>query len=59
MLSAVAAGVELDEIAPDWVALQRLRQFGLIDEISQGHKVNAEGRRALASGQGLDPSQRS
>jgi ribosomal protein S19E (S16A) len=54
MLAALAGGVGLDEIAPDWVALQRLRQFGLIDEVSQGHKVTPAGRRVLASGQGPD-----
>ena len=50
MLGAIAGGADLDDIAPDWVALQRLRQFGLIDEISQGHRVTAAGRRVLASG---------
>jgi hypothetical protein len=54
MLAALAGGVELVEIAPDWVALQRLRQFGLVDEVSRGHKVTAAGRRVLASGQGPD-----
>ena len=54
LLSALAGGAEFDDIAFDWVALQRLKQFGLIEEGSQGHKVTAEGRRALASGQGPD-----
>ena len=54
MLGAIAGGADLDDIAPDWVALQRLRQFGLVEEISEGHKVTAAGRRVLASGQGPD-----
>ena len=54
MLGAIAGGADLDDIAPDWVTLQRLRQFGLIDEIPDGHKVTAAGRRVLASGQGPD-----
>ena len=54
MLGAIAGGTQFDEIAFDWVALQRLKQFGLIEEGSQGHKVTAEGRRTLASGQGPD-----
>jgi ribosomal protein S19E (S16A) len=54
MLGALAGGADLDDIAPDWVALQRLRQFGLVGEISQGHKITAAGRRVLASGQEPD-----
>jgi ribosomal protein S19E (S16A) len=52
ILTAKASGADRRGIAPDWVALQSLKQFGLIDEIAQGHKVTAAGRRVLASGRG-------
>ena len=50
VLATVAGGADRSEIAPDWVALHRLKQFGLIEEASLGHKVTAAGRRVLASG---------
>ena len=48
VLTAIVGGAE--QAALDWVAVQRLKQFGLIEETSQGHMVTAEGRRVLASG---------
>jgi hypothetical protein len=33
----------------DWVALQRLRRFGYIEETAAGPHITAEGRRAIAA----------
>ena len=48
MLASVANGASPLEMPPDWLALQRLRQFGLVEELSLGHKITAEGQRVLA-----------
>lgn len=31
----------------DWLALQRLKTFGYVEETPQGPKITAEGRRAV------------
>jgi hypothetical protein len=48
ILTAVASGASPLEMPPDWLALQRLRQFGLVEEISLGHKITPEGQQVLA-----------
>ena len=35
----------------DWVAMQRLRGFGYIEETGAGLRATAEGRRAIAAKQ--------
>jgi hypothetical protein len=45
-LRALAEG-EFHPHQLDWLALQRLRQAGLIEERSTGPGITAEGRRAL------------
>jgi hypothetical protein len=47
MLAAVATGTETQHMPPDWLALQRLKQFGLVEQISLGYKITAEGQRVL------------
>jgi hypothetical protein len=51
MLIALASGTEHD-FAFDWVALQRLKSFGFVEETPTGLKSTAEGRRALLRAQG-------
>lgn len=35
------------EFTLDWIALQRLKSFGLVEETPQGLKLTATGRRAV------------
>jgi hypothetical protein len=37
----------------DWIALQRLKTFGFVEETAHGPKITAEGRRAI--GRSQDP----
>ena len=37
-----------DPPALDWVALQHLKQRGLVEESAAGPKITAEGKRALS-----------
>ena len=50
MLGALAQGNE-QELTFDWLALQRLKTFGFVEETPQGPKITADGRRAFGSAQ--------
>jgi hypothetical protein len=51
MLTAIARGDE--QFAPfDWLALQRLKAFGFVEETPEGRpKITAEGRRVVGRAQ--------
>ena len=51
MLRALAIG-ETHEATLDWVALQHLKQKGLVEQSATGPKITDKGRQALATYQG-------
>jgi ribosomal protein S19E (S16A) len=51
ILRALASG-ETHQIAIDWVALQHLKQKGLVEDTSTGPKITEKGRQAMATGRG-------
>jgi len=53
MLNALAQGNE-HEIATDWLALQRLKSFGFVEDTPQGHKITEAGKLAVVN---ADPQQ--
>ena len=50
MLGTVAEGGE-QEFMFDWVALQRLKSFGFVEDTPQGPKITAAGKRAMGRAQ--------
>jgi ribosomal protein S19E (S16A) len=46
LLHTLSQGNE-HEISLDWLALQRLKSFGFVEETQQGPKITAAGRRAI------------
>ena len=53
MLNALAQRNE-HEIAFDWLALQRLKSFGFVEDTPQGHKITEAGKLAIVN---ADPQQ--
>ena len=51
ILRALASG-EPYQIAIDWVALQHLKQRGLVEETSTGPKITDKGRQAMGTTHG-------
>jgi hypothetical protein len=47
ILRALSSG-EQHDVTPDWVALQHLRQKGLIEMTPLGPKITDKGRRAIS-----------
>ena len=48
ILNALAQRHE-PEIAFDWLALQRLKSFGFVEETPQGHKITEAGKLAVVN----------
>ena len=53
MLNALAQRNE-HEIAFDWLALQRLKSFGFVEDTPQGHTITEAGKLAVVN---ADPQQ--
>jgi hypothetical protein len=47
-LRSLAYGREAG-VALDWLAVQRLKRFGLVEETDLGPKITADGKRTIAS----------
>ena len=48
MLNALAQRLE-HEIAVDWLALQRLKSFGFVEDTPQGQKITEAGKLAIVN----------